>query len=118
MTELYRGLLLVLTTSFNKLIETLREHIRTFKQQTRDEDNFLDVGVLGFWNLLLEIVFTLYILMCLTSGIFLTAGLAIMAYPFVALLTYSSNLLVGTRGKQPKDLHIIKVANDTDQEKK
>ena len=118
MTELYRGLLLVLTTNFNNLIETLRDHIRSFKQKTSDEGNFLDVGVLGFWNFIVEIVFTLFCLICLMLGVVLTAGLAICAYPFVALLTYSRNLLVGTRGKQDKDIQIIKLSNDSDQEKK
>lgn len=118
MTELYRGLLLVLHVNFNNLIETLRNHIRSFKQKTHDEGNFLDVGVLGFWNLILEVIFTLFSLLCLVLGVLLTVGLAIAAYPFVGLLTYSSNLLVGTRGKQDKDIQIIKLPNDSDQEKK
>ncbi len=118
MTELYRGLLYVLTTNFNNLIDTLRNHIRSFNQNTTDDGNFLDVGVLGFWNLMLEIVFILYVLIILTVGIVLTATLAIGAYPFVAFLTYSRNLLVGTRGKQDKDIQIIKLPNDSSQEKK
>ena len=117
MTELYRGLLHVLTTNFNNLIDTLRNHIRSFNQKTTDEGNFLDVGVLGFWNLMLEVVFTLFVLISLTIGVILTAGLAVSAYPFVAFLTYSRNLLVGTRGKQDKDIQIIKLPNDSSQEK-
>ena len=117
MTELYRVFLFVLTTNFNSLIETIRNHVRSFNQNTTDEGNFLDVGVLGFWNLMLEVVFTLFVLLSLTTGILLTAGLAVSAYPFVAFLTYSRNLLVGTRGKQDKDIQIIKLPNDSSQEK-
>jgi len=112
MTELYRGLLYVLTTNFNTLIEVLRDHIRSFKRKTNDEGNFLDVGVLGFWNLILEVIFTLFVLLCLVAGVLLTVFLAVAAYPVVAFLTYSSNLLVGTRGKQDKDLQIIKITDE------
>ena len=60
MTELYRGILLVLTNKFNELILSFRNHIQSFKQETTDPESYFDVGVLGFWNLMLEIVLTLF----------------------------------------------------------
>jgi hypothetical protein len=46
MTELYRGILLILFEKFNDLIITLREHIRSYKQETTDPTNYMDIGVL------------------------------------------------------------------------
>jgi len=91
MTELYRGLLLVLTEKFIDLISTLRMHIRLFRNPAGE--TLLDVGVSGFWNFVLEVIFTLFAIGCLSAGILLTAGLAIFAYPLKALLNMSASVL-------------------------
>jgi hypothetical protein len=104
MTELYRGILLVLTNKFNELIVSFRTHTQSFKQETLDPDNYFDVGVLGFWNLMLEIVLTLFALSCLVIGVSLVATLAIVFYPFYAILRYSSLLLKNTRHPQSEML--------------
>ena len=85
MTDLYRGLLLVLTNKFYELILAFRTHIQSFKEETQDPDSYFDVGVLGFWNLMLEIVLTLLSLCCLVAGVALIAVLAIVFYPCHAL---------------------------------
>lgn len=101
MTELYRGLLLVLTNKFYELILSFRTHIQSFNKETSDPTNYFDVGVFGFWNLMLEIVLTLFALACLTIGVSLVACLAIVFYPFHAVLRYASLLLKNTRNPQP-----------------
>jgi hypothetical protein len=95
MTELYRGLLLVLTEKFIDLISTLRMHIRLFRNTS--SDTLLDVGVSGFWNFMLEVIFTLFAIGCLCAGILLTAGLAIFAYPLKAMLNMSAAVLKSIR---------------------
>ena len=97
MTELYRGLLLVLTNKFYELILAFRTHIQSFKKETQDPDSYFDVGVLGFWNLMLEIVLTLLSLSCLVAGVALIASLAMIFYPCHAFLRYSSLILKSTR---------------------
>jgi hypothetical protein len=97
MTDLYRGLLLVLTNKFNELIVAFRTHIQSFKEETQDPDSYFDVGVLGFWNLMLEIVLTLLSLSCLVIGVSLIAVLAMVFYPCHAFLRYSSLILKSTR---------------------
>jgi uncharacterized membrane protein len=97
MTELYRGLLLVLTNKFYELILAFRTHIQAFKQETEDPENYFDVGVLGFWNLMLEIVLTLLSLSCLIVGVALIAALAVVFYPCHAFLRYASLLTKNTR---------------------
>jgi hypothetical protein len=101
MTELYRGLLYILTTRFNGVLDTFRTHIRSFNPQTSDPENYLDVGVFGFWNLVLEIIFTLFSIACLTAGILLLITLALFAYPFEAALTFSSKIVGYTRNPPP-----------------
>jgi hypothetical protein len=100
MTELYRGLLLVLTEKFTDLISTLRMHIRSFRSESKDPSNYMDVGVSGFWNFILEVIFTLFAISCLSAGVVLTAMLAIIAYPLKATLNVSSYVLRSIRHPQ------------------
>lgn len=97
MTELYRGLLLVLTSKFNELIVSLRIHIQSFNQNTNDTESYFDFGVLGFWNLMLEITFSIFALVCLILGVSLVASLAIIFYPCYAVVRYASFVLKNTR---------------------
>ena len=90
MTELYRGLLLVLTNKFNELILSFRTHVQAFKQETNDPDNYYDVDVLGFWNLMLEITLTIFALTCLVFGVSLIASLAVIFYPCHGFLRYTA----------------------------
>lgn len=112
MTELYRGLLLVLTNKFNELIMAFRSHVRSFNQAADDPENYFDVGIVGFWNLMLEIVLTVFTLLCLVLGVVLIAGLAITFYLPYAFLQYGSLLLRNTRNPPPE----IPVLTDKNQE--
>lgn len=100
MTHLYRGLLLIFTANFQNLITEFRKHIRSNRPNTSEPDYYLDVGVLGFWNLILEIIVTLFILLCSVSGIVMLVTLAVISYPFAALLNFSAKLMFYTRHPQ------------------
>jgi hypothetical protein len=115
MTELYRGLLEILVMRFIEQVETLRMHIRA--NNTGSVENFeIDIGVTGFWNLMLETVFTIFCIVFLITGVCLAAVLAICSYPFAAFINYSSWLLSNTRNPNQDKPIIIK--QDNDQEKK
>lgn len=116
MTELYRGLLLVLTNKFNELIVAFRTHIQSFKEETQDPNSYFDVGVLGFWNLMLEIVLTLLSLSCLVVGVSLIAVLAMVFYPCHAFLCYSSLILKSTRHPESTQLTLEKKVEPTVEE--
>ena len=105
MTELYRGLLLILTGRTFSTIEQFRKHIQSFKSETsiNDSEHFFDLHVLGFWNLVLEIIFTLFSILGLLTGIVLLITLAIVAYPFEALFTFCSKFVGYTRNPLPDD---------------
>ncbi len=111
MTELYRGLLLVITNKFYELILSFRTHIQMFKKETTDPLNYFDVGVFGFWNLMLEITVTLFALACMTIGVSLIASLAIVFYPFHAVLSYAALVLKNTRNPQNDQL-LVKENNE------
>ncbi len=115
MTELYRGLLQILVMRCIEQIESLRVHIRSHNSGKSEIVDF-DIGVTGFWNLLLEIVFTMFTVIFLILGISLIAILAITSYPFAAFLNYGAWLFRNTRNPPNDELVIIKQNND--QEKK
>jgi hypothetical protein len=115
MTELYRGLLQILVMRCIEQIESLREHIRSHNSGKSEIVDF-DIGVTGFWNLLLEIVFTMFTVIFLILGISLIAILAITSYPFAAFVNYGAWLFRNTRNPPNDELIIIKQNNE--QEKK
>ena len=115
MTELYRGLLEILVMRFIEQVETLRMHIRA--NNSGQVENFeMDVGVTGFWNLMLETVFTIFSILFLITGVCLAAVLAIVSYPVAAFINYGAWLLSNTKNPQDDRPTIIK--QDNDQEKK
>ncbi len=115
MTELYRGLLEILVLRCIEQIESLRVHIRSHNSGKSEIVEF-DIGVTGFWNLLLEIVFTMFTVVFLISSVLLIAILAVTSYPFAAFLNYGAWLFRNTKNPSNDDLVIIKQNND--QEKK
>ena len=95
MTELYRMLLLVITQKLDELKTELCTQIRTFHQQVPDEEkdqHRLDLGVSGFWNFLLEVVFNFYIILCYAISVTLISALAIVFYPLNAVLTLLTSM--------------------------
>lgn len=96
MTELYRGLLEILVMRFMEQIESLRMHIRTHNSGRSNSDE-IDIGVTGFWNLMLETVFTIFTILFLFLFVCLTASLAIISYPIAAWFNYSTWVLRSTR---------------------
>jgi hypothetical protein len=115
MTELYRGLLQILVMRCIEQIESLRVHIRSHNSGKSEIVDF-DIGVTGFWNLLLEIVFTMLTVIFLILGILLIAILVVTSYPFAAFINYGAWLFRNTRNPPNDELIIIKQNND--QEKK
>ena len=83
MIKLYRGLIDILTSQCESLNKEFITHIRTFNGGG-DEQSF---GSAGFWNLLLEIVYILYVKSFVAFGILMTVGLAIVFFPLYALCT-------------------------------
>lgn len=90
MLSLYRGLVDILTDQCERLNSEFIKHIRTFNTGETETNNF---GVKGFWNLLLEIVYVLYVKLFVAIGIILTVSLAIVFFPLHALHMTIVNIL-------------------------
>ena len=110
MTDLYRGLLEIFVMRCIEQIESLRVHIRSHNSGISKNKDF-DVGVSGFWNLILETLFTIFVVAFLMSGICLTACLAILSYPFAAIINYGILVLWCTKNTPNEDPVIIKQNN-------
>ncbi len=115
MTELYRGLLEIFVMRCIEQIESLRTHIRTHNLGKSSNIDF-DVGVTGFWNFMLETVFTIFTVTFLMLAILLTAALAVASYPLAAFLNYGAWLVKNVRNPVPESPIIVKQKDD--QEKK
>jgi hypothetical protein len=115
MTELYRGILEILVMRFIEQVETLRTHIRS--NNSGHTENFeLDIGVSGFWNLMLETIFTIFSILFLLTGVCLAVVLAIFSYPFAAFINYGGWLVSNTRNPSQDKPTIIR--QDNGEEKK
>jgi len=118
MTELYRGLLEILVMRCIEQIESLRMHIRS-RNNGQSTDPTFDIGVSGFWNLMLETVFTIFTIFFCFMFVVLTAALAIISYPLSAWFNYGTWLLRNTRGSPPEQSDsptIIKKNNGQEKE--
>lgn len=100
MTELYRGLLEILVMRCIEQIESLRNHIRSHNSGRGQNQDF-DIGIAGFWNLMLETVFTVFTIVFLFLSVCLVFVLAVISYPFAAFINYGAWLLKNT--KNPSD---------------
>lgn len=116
MTNLYRGLLEIFVLRCIEQIESLRVHIRSHNTGQSENTDF-DIGVTGIWNLLLEIVFTIFTVAFLMFGITLIAVLAITAYPFAAFINYGAWLMQNTKNPPVDDSPVI-IKSNNDNEKK
>jgi hypothetical protein len=115
MTELYRGILEILVMRFIEQVETLRMHIRS-KNSGYAENVELDIGVSGFWNLMLETIFTMFSILFLLTGVCLAVVIAIFAYPCAAFINYGGWLVSNTKNPVQDKPTIIK--QDNGEEKK
>jgi hypothetical protein len=111
MTDLYRGLLEIFVMRCIEQIESLRVHIRSHNSGISKNIDF-DVGITGFWNLILETLFTIFVIAFLMLGICLTACLAILSYPFAAIINYGILVFWYTKNPPNEDPVIIKQNND------
>ena len=115
MTDLYRGLLEIFVMRCTEQIESLRTHIRSHNSGISENIEF-DIGITGFWNLILETLFTIFVVAFLMLGICLTACLAIVSYPFSAIINYVIWLLWYT--KNPPNNNPIIIKQNNGEEKK
>lgn len=90
MLKLYRGLVDILKDQCDSLSSAFTTHIRQFNTGVSEGNNF---GVKGFWNLLLEVTYILFVKLFVTIGIFLTVILAVVFFPLHGIQMLIVNIL-------------------------
>ena len=95
MLHLYRGLIDILNARSSALNEDFKQHIQTHRRYCeRDIDKQINAyGVEGYWNLILEIVFLIYVKFVHITGIALIATLALVFFPLSAIMAIFENLI-------------------------
>jgi hypothetical protein len=90
MLKLYRGLVDILTARCEGLNLAFRNHIREFNEGDVNHNSF---GVKGFWNLLLEITYVMYVKLFVAVGVVLTLSLAVVFFPLYAMSVAINNIV-------------------------
>ena len=90
MLKLYRGIVDILTERSEGLTLAFRNHIREFNDGVTHDNNF---GVKGFWNLLLEITYVMYVKLFVAVGVVLTVTLTILFFPLYAMSMAVNNIM-------------------------
>jgi hypothetical protein len=85
MAKLYRGNLDILRTKHEALSNSLITHIRSFDKTVDDNDSTYAES-LGFWRMLVELIFQVYVQISLCVGILLVVLLVIFAWPIRFLI--------------------------------
>jgi hypothetical protein len=80
MARLFRGLLDILRTRNDTLVKEVLAHIRGFDHPL-DETEVPYQNVLGFWRMVVEIVFHIYAQISLGVGILIVSALVVLAWP-------------------------------------
>lgn len=80
MARLYRGLLDILRSKNDSTMGAIIAHVRSFDQAPGETEESY-TGVLGFWRMLIEMVFQVYTQVCLFGGVMLVLALVIASWP-------------------------------------
>ena len=85
MAKLYRGSLDILRTKHDALNNSLIAHVRSFDKPVEEKD-YPYVESMGFWRMIVELIFQVYVQISLCIGILLVVLLVIFAWPLRFLI--------------------------------
>jgi len=85
MARLFRGLLDILRARNDTLVKEVLAHIRSFDRPV-DETEVPYQDVLGFWRMLVEIIFHIYAQISLFAGLLIVSVLVVVAWPLKFLI--------------------------------
>jgi hypothetical protein len=85
MTHVFRGLLDLLHQNHAQINKDIISHIRSFDRDPTDQE--IEINVIGFWRMLLELIFNCYTQTTKILGITLVFVLVILSYPLRLVAT-------------------------------
>ena len=109
--RLFRGLVDILRTKHDNLASALISHVRTFDKDSDDTD-WIYAETSGFWRMLLELTFQIYVNICYFVGILLVATLVCVAWPVRFLIEVFSGSF-GAARSSPMFSHTPPTFEDT-----
>lgn len=83
MINLYRGLINILAAQSRAQADAFTKHIRSGCTEESLEPNQLGIG--GFWNLLLEILFLMFTKLVFFCGVIVVMALAVIFFPLYGM---------------------------------
>lgn len=115
MLKLYRGIVDILICRSEGLNGAFAKHIREFNEGD-EEQNY---GTTGFWNLLLEVTYLLYVKLFVGLGLLITISLAICFFPLYAMTrAFSGSLHAIKYENRPIEYNEPKLGEIDSKEKK
>ena len=97
MAKLYRGSLDILRTKHEALSTSLIGHVRSF-DRTAEEKDYPYIESMGFWRMLVELIFQVYVQISLCVGILLVVLLVIFAWPIRFIIeAFAGSLFINQR---------------------
>jgi hypothetical protein len=90
--EIYRGILDILHKNSNTLRDDIKRHIRKFDDPEVYKDTEVNVCY-GFWRMMLESFYNIYLHLSLGFGMLLTLILCLFAWPFTLMISVYSGIL-------------------------
>lgn len=78
-THVYRGLLDIVHQNHARINQDIISHVRSFDREPNEHE--LEINVIGFWRMLLELIFNCYTQTTKIMGITLIFALVIISYP-------------------------------------
>ncbi len=102
MAKLYRGLLDILKSKSDTLSTALVTHIRSFDRN--DESEFSYTEMMGFWRMLMELVFNVYVQIVHFVGVILVTVLVGVAWPIRCLLEIFTGSWFGRNYQIPSEV--------------
>lgn len=117
MLKLYRGIIDILICRSEGLNTAFSNHIREFNKGEEEQS----YGTSGFWNLLLEVTYHLYVKMFVGFGLLMTITLAVCFFPLYAMTRAFSGSIHAIRyehTEQKNTYSLVEPKIDVNQEKK
>ena len=106
MAKLYRGSLDILRTKHEILSNSLIGHVRSFDRDAEEKD-YAYVESMGFWRMLVELIFQVYVQISLCVGILLVVLLVVFAWPIRFLIeAFAGSLFMSQKTTYAYDPHV------------
>ncbi len=102
MAKLYRGLLDILKNKSDTLSTALVAHIRSFDRNDESEFNYTEM--MGFWRMLMELVFNVYVQIVHFVGVLLVTVLVAVAWPIRCLIEIFTGSWFGHNQQIPAEV--------------